>query len=73
MGAIGNHVFERRFSTGKKISVKANIRSLSQQCQLQQEELERLRHLLEDRTYRMAIRLARLEGNSPCVQCQDGW
>ncbi len=52
--------------------LRADVSLLREKVRQGDRDLREMRYLLEDRTRRLARRLARLEGQSPAVQCQDG-
>lgn len=52
--------------------LQARINLLRKQLNEMAEELDRVRALTEDRTFRLASRVARLEGACHAVQYQDG-
>ncbi len=52
--------------------LRAEVSRLRERLERQDHELGDLRSLLEDRTRRLAGRLARLEAASAAVQCCDG-
>jgi hypothetical protein len=61
---------DERATQGKRL--RAEVKVLREKVRGLGEEVERLRSLIDDRTYRLARRVARLEAASPAVQCQDG-
>jgi hypothetical protein len=63
-------VQDKRATQGK--GPRAEVKVLREKLRSLDKEVERLRRLIEDRTYRLARRVAQLEGASPAVQCQDG-
>ena len=52
--------------------LRTQVNLLREKVRRSDRGLQELRYLLEDRTRRLAGRIARLEGQSPAVQCQDG-
>ena len=52
--------------------LRAEVRLLRAKPDRLDQALAQLRLLVEERTYRLAGRLARLEGESCAVQCRDG-
>jgi hypothetical protein len=62
---------EEKLATQDK-RLRAEVKALWKKICLLGEEVDQLRCLIDDRTFRLASRVARLEGVSPAVHCQDG-
>jgi hypothetical protein len=68
---VGEPVVHQKLTTPAK-RLRAAVKVLRKKVRLLDEKVNRLHLLLDDRMFRLARRLARLEGASPAVQCQDG-
>jgi ABC-type phosphate transport system auxiliary subunit len=69
---VGKPAVQEKLAAQDK-RLRAEVKALRKQLHRLREEMGRLRLLIDDGTFRLARRVARLEAASPAVQCQDGW